>query len=208
MTEIYRYADNTLSGIQHVDVTNPLSTIVYQADYGSISYLDVTLALIRTQRLQEWDLYNISTIGVANDGNLWLYDPVQHVIAKYDDTGRRLLSSNRLSDFGINSLEPVKIIERANLLLVYDPSIGILVLDNLGQYIKLLPLVGFTQFQSDGSNIYLYQSNQLKAYTIRLLEEKLIYETPLSNLGVQHVLVSPKSYILIYRDGIDKIPRG
>lgn len=205
LEELYKYADNTLGSIQHVDVNNPLKALVYHRDYGIISYLDNTLALIRKSNLQDWGYYDISTIASSNDGNIWLYDPAKNQILKIDDAGNIQLSTNNLNDYRLEDLNPTKIVERDNKLFVYDEEYGIIIFDNLGQYLKVLPIKSIKTFQTDGKNIYVYQEKSIKVYTIRLLEESAIELQPKNK--VNNVLISPRSIYYIYADGIDRAYR-
>lgn len=199
---LYKYADNTLGAIQHVDVNNPLKALVYHGDYGIISYLDNTLALIRKSNLQDWGYNDVTTIASSNDGNIWLYDPSKNQILKINDAGKIKLSTNNLNDYRLEDLNPIKIVERDNKIFIHDQQYGIIIFDNLGQYLKVLPIKDIKSFQTDGKNIYVYQDNSIKAYTIRLLEEKII---PLENrTGILNVLISPRSIYYIYADGIDR----
>lgn len=202
---LYKYADNTVGSIQNVDVNNPLKTLVYHRDYGIISYLDNTLALVRKVNLQDWGYYDISTIASSNDGNIWLYDPAKNQILKIDDSGVVKLSSNNLNDFRLEDLTPTKIIERDNKLFIYDVNYGIIIFDNLGQYLKVLPIKDVQTFQTDGNNIFVFKNNVISVFTIRLLEESIINLRP--NLTADNVLISPRSIYYIYKDGVDRVFR-
>lgn len=199
---LYKYADNTVGSIQHVDVNNPLKTLVYHRAYGIISYLDNTLALIKKSNLQDWGYYDITTIASSNDGNIWLYDPAKNQILKIDDAGGIKLSTNNLNDYRLEDLNPTKIVERDNKLFVYDEEYGIIIFDNLGQYLKLLPIKDVETFQTDGKNIYVFQDNAIRVYTIRLLEESIIELQ--TGTKAENVLISPRSIYYIYRDGVDR----
>lgn len=202
---LYKYADNTLGSIQHVDVNNPLKTLVFHRDYGIVSYLDNTLALLRKADLQDWGFYDISTIASSNDGLIWLYDPTRNQILKVDDEGQVILSTNNLNDYNLEDLEPIKIVERDNKIFVYDAQFGIIIFDNLGQYLKVLPIKGISTFQTDGRNLYIYKEGKIIVYTIRLLEESKLDLG--ENIKASNVLISPKSIFYIYADGVDQKSR-
>lgn len=199
---LYKYSDNTLGSIQHVDVNNPLKVLVYHRDYGIISYLDNTLALIRKADLQDWGYNDVSTIASSNDGNIWLYDPAKNQVLKINDAGKIILSTNNLNDFRLEDLNPTKIVERNNKIFIYDQDYGIIMFDNLGQYLKVLPIKDIKNFQTDGKNIYVFQNNSIKIYTIRLLEESTIPLEPKDD--IQNVLISPRSIYYIYANGVDR----
>lgn len=199
---LYKYSDNTLGSIQHVDVNNPLKVLVYHRDYGIISYLDNTLALIRKADLQDWGYNDVSTIASSNDGNIWLYDPAKNQVLKINDAGKIILSTNNLNDYRLEDLNPTKIVERNNKIFIYDQDYGIIMFDNLGQYLKVLPIKDIKNFHTDGMNLYVFQNNSIKVYTIRLLEESTI---PLETKdGIQSVLISPRSIYYIYANGVDR----
>lgn len=202
---LYKYADITLGSIQHVDINNPLKALVYHREYGIISYLDNTLALIKKINLQDWGYNDITTIVSSNDGNIWLYDPATNQVLKINDTGKIKVSSNNLNDYRLEDLNPTKIVERDNRVFIFDEQYGIIIFDNLGQYLKVLPIQNIQNFQTDGKNIFVFQDNSIKILTVRLLEEKII---PLeTKVALQNVMISPRSIYYIYMDGIDRVFR-
>lgn len=208
LVELYRYADNTLGAISHIDVYNPLNTLVYHRQYNTIAYLDNTLALLKKQDLQDFELYDINTIAASNDGKLWLYDPTKNQLIKINDTGRTIISSNSLNDYGLADLDPVKIVERFNMLFVFDPAYGIILFDNLGQYIKVLPLKNIDNFQSDGKTIITFEKPHIKLYSIKLLEEQIIVPKEIEDeSNYDQIILSPKYYYYIYKDGVSRAER-
>ncbi len=201
----YIYADLTLGTIDHIDVTNPLTVLVYHRQYGVISYLDNTLAKIKKQNIQDWGYFDVNTIASSNDGNIWLYDPIKNQILKIDDTGKELLSSHNLNDYNLNNLTPIKIIERENLLFIYDQQYGIIVFDNLGQYLKILPLKNIVNFQTDGKFIYCYDKNIMMSYSIKLMDQNEIEINPTST--PKNIIISTNWIYYIYEDGVDRVAR-
>lgn len=174
LQELFRYADNTLGEISHIDPFNPLSVLVYFEDYNTIVYLDNTFSVTGTVSLQEWDYFDISTIAASNDGNIWLYDPTSNRLIKSNDQGREILSSNNLNDYGIDELNPILIKERNNNLWVLDEQYGIIVLDNFGSYIKSIPITGITDFQVDGEQVIYWKDGQFNVVSLKLLEQHKI----------------------------------
>ena len=132
-----------------------------------------------------------------------MYDPAKNVISKLDDNGAVILSSNNLNDYGLQNLHPSKIVERANTLIVQEPDLGLIIFDNLGQFIKVLPLKNIQSFQTDGNNIYSFSDNILHVYTIRLLEESAInLSIPNTSSTLRNVLVSPRAFYYVYDNGV------
>jgi hypothetical protein len=199
----YIYADRTLGPIHSVDVGNPLQIIVYHADYGIISYLDNSLSTIKKQNIQDWEYYDVSTIASTNDGNIWMYDPVKIQLLKINDNGEILVSSNNLHDYHLQNLEPIKIIEKNNKVFILDATYGIIIFDNLGQYLKVLPITSINDFQTDGRNIYIYEDNNMVSYSTKLLE-RYVFDIDAPKSTPQNIILSTQWIYYIYHDGVDR----
>ena len=98
--------------------------------------------------------------------------------------------------------------QKNNKLFVHDENYGIIVFDNLGQYIKVLPLENISHFQTDGIFIYTYNNESLKVYTTKLLEESVIELPKHKSLKeVINIWISPKAFYYVYKDGVSTVLR-
>ena len=84
LTEQYRYADKKTGFISRIDVSNPLKIVVFSDDFNKAVILDNTLSLISELNLSD-KFADITACTVSNDGNFWVYDPVQFKLIKIRD---------------------------------------------------------------------------------------------------------------------------
>jgi len=112
--ELFRFANNQQGAITHVDVTNSQNILAYQADYGTLIILDNTLAELTTLDLGQLNYLDIKAIATSNDGNYWIYDHINWQLIKIDRAGKKIVQSNRLSDYNLKPFEPIFLKERKN----------------------------------------------------------------------------------------------
>lgn len=200
----YEYADNTLGKITQVDVTNPLKIILYKKDYGLIITVDNTLSEIDRLSLFEKGFQAVSTASAALDGNLWIYDNTDYRLKKITPKGKVLLESITMVEIGMQGLNPDFIQEKAGKLILKDPNRGILLFDNLGQYIQTFPFKVEEDLQFDGNNLIFFEKDKMTIYDTRIFEEATI------DLSLEKTAIKPKNVKIskfgmyyIYNDGID-----
>ena len=72
--ELFRFSNNTLGDLTHIDITNPFSVLLYYPDFLTIYTLDRTLNKTGEFNLLDLNLTDVETVGMSNDNNVWLYD--------------------------------------------------------------------------------------------------------------------------------------
>ncbi len=204
LTKKYEYADNTLGKISQVDVTNPLKIILYKKDYGMIITIDNTLSEIDRLNLFEMGFQAVSTASAALDGNLWIYDNTDYRLKKITPKGKVLLECITMVEIGMQGLDPDFIQEKAGKLILKDPERGILLFDNLGQYIQTFPFKVKEDLQFDGDNLIFFEQDKVTIYDTRVFEESSIdLSQEKINQKPKNVKISKSGYYYIYNDGID-----
>lgn len=93
---LFQYSNKRLGRIHSIDVSNPLKLMVFFKDYGVVVSLDNTLSESNMIDLNDLELYDIHAIAMANDNNLWIYDPIQLKVKKIDNAGNTILESDPL----------------------------------------------------------------------------------------------------------------
>ncbi len=145
--EIFRFNNNNLGSLGMIDATNPFNILLYYPEYLTIVTLDRTLNQTSEFNLYNLDVVEVKAIGMSNDNNIWIYDDLAFKVKKINRRGVVLEEGDNLSlELGI-SIQPNFMLEKDNRLYVNDPSIGILVFDIYGNYIKTIDLKGLTDFQ-------------------------------------------------------------
>lgn len=169
--ELFRYNNNTLGELTHIDATNPFNLLLYYPEFQTAITLDRTLNKIGEFNLWNLQVVDVRAVAMAVDNGLWLFDDVTYTLKKVNRDGRLLRRSDNLSLLLGLTPAPTKIVARANFVYANDPDIGILVFDNFGQYDRTLPLTGIDDFQV-AENRLLYQiDNTFFVYDLKALRE-------------------------------------
>ena len=162
----YEYSNNLIGEIKSIDATNPQKILCFVKDFNRILVLDNTLAEINTMDLSVSDYLDVSVIARSNDNQMWLFDPINQVLVKINDQLESQYESNRLSDLNLGMIEPVMLKERGNIVALSDPNIGILIFDNFGQFLKLIPEKGIDNFQIFNDYLFFVQDGNYFQYHI------------------------------------------
>jgi len=165
--EQYRFSNNTLGELAYIDATDPFNLLLYYPDYQLIIILDRTLNKISELSLLDANVIQVNTIGLSNDGNVWVYDEAAFLLKKLNKTGEILVESQNLSLLLPQAPKPIQIIARENFVYLNDPALGILVFNNFGQYVKLIPIQNITNFQILDNQLIYKENNVLRFYNLQ-----------------------------------------
>lgn len=189
----YLYENDRLGNISSIDVINPQKILVFYDDFDFVIILDNALSERSEIDLKTFELTDVNAIALSNDNNLWLYDPISFQLKKIDNRGFSLAQSLPLISYNLGVIDPIKIIEDKNSVYLLDDS-GILIFDNLGQYIKLIPFDNITDFQV-ANNGFIYLDGKIPSY----------YDmSQLISMPIEGFTVENESPCLQFRKGIEK----
>jgi hypothetical protein len=207
-TEMYRYANNRKGQISSVDLTNPLKVVVFYDDFNHVKIFDNTLTLITELDLAD-KFSDVTAAAASNDGNLWIYDPVQFKIIKVSENGSQILETANVNDFGMQQLKVSGIKEKNNVLVLCDPAKGFYFFDNLGQYLFHYAVADIIHFQFDGNSIIYYTSEGLFSFSLKTKEKYAWDITGIKKSGtLKYVMVHDKSLYMVNRFGIEKVKKN
>ena len=170
----YEYNNKSIGDIVSIDATNPQKILCFIADFNRILILDNTLAEIRTLDLSTTEFLDITAVARSNDNRIWIFDPINQVLVKIDNLGKAQFTSNRLSDYNLGNVNPTIIREKENKVAVVDEELGILIFDNFGQFLKLIPEADVEYIQVFGDYIFYSQGGVFYQYHIKRYEKELI----------------------------------
>ena len=203
--EKYRYANKRTGAITHLDVTNPLKVLVFFDDFNYLLILDNTLTEITDLRLEDHGFMDISAAAIANDDNYWVYDPVQFNLVKVNSRGMVLVRTSNTNDFGMSGSVVSSIREAGNFVVLMDKEKGFYIFDNLGQFVKYYGATGVRYFQFDGRTIFYSTSSGLLGINLRMAEEKMITDIPMSDQNNPvYLLETASERISVFRKGINR----
>ncbi|MBL6447164.1 hypothetical protein JMN32_12655 [Fulvivirga sp. 29W222] len=155
------FSPQQTGNITLIEAWNPLKIFIFYADFQEYLFLDRFLSA--SQRYQAPELSRFSgMMTLSNDNNLWIVDYINFGLKKYDIN---------FGDYTINTpfdliLNPDKyeitfIREYQNLVFISDKNSGILVFDNLGNYLKKIQVKGVNHFSFTGDELYYISGNDV-----------------------------------------------
>ena len=170
----YEYNNGSIGDIVSIDATNPQKILCFIADFNRILILDNTLAEIKTLDLSTTEFLDVTAVARSNDNRIWIFDPINQVLVKIDNLGEAQFTSNRLSDYNLGSVNPTIIREKENKVAMVDEDLGILVFDNFGQFLKMIPETDVDYIQIFGDYIFYSQYGLFYQYHTKRFEKKPI----------------------------------
>ena len=200
--ELFRFSNNQLGDLSHVDATDPFNVLLYYPDYLKVLTLDRTLNLTGEFDLQNLGLLYSQAVGMTNDNQLWVYDENVFKLRKVNRNGEILLESNDMSLLLDEEVIPNFVIERDNWVYLNVPNKGILVFDNFGRYTKLIPIL--TERFDIWQGHLVYQENEkLLAFHLRSLLIKELQGITALELGDQARLQGDRMFVARATGGVE-----
>ncbi len=207
LQETYFYADNTLGKIQNIDISDPLKILAYKKDYGTIIQLDNTLNEINRIELPALGFNQVPAVGGSADDQFWIYDAQDYKLKKMDFSGRVVAESINMAEYNLLNLEPSMIFEKKGKLIIQDEEMGVLLFDNLAEYIQTFPIFSDSEVQFDGDKILYYADSNLKYYDTALYADGEIDISSETNNNPISVKADKLYTYYIYRNGLNRSDR-
>ena len=138
---------------------------------------------------------------LAGDNNLWLINDQNLTLSKIDINNQEVLIENKLNlnlafyDFDIRFIRDYQ-----NQLFIADSNHGILVFDNLGNYIRNVTDSGVDFFTFSKENILFIRKGRLFIIDLYTKRKR---EISLPNLPYQFVLMENNQIFLVHHDTVD-----
>ncbi len=168
-TKQFQYINKTLGVPTHIDATDPFNLLLFYPDYQNIITLDRTMNLAGQFNLFNLGLFGVDAVGMASDGNIWLYDAVNFRLKKIRKNGSAILQSSDLSLELNQFIKPNFLLEKDQQVFLNDPNVGIMIFDVFGKYLKTLPLLGLERFQVIGDQLLFFKKGQLHSFHLKAL---------------------------------------
>ncbi len=132
--ELFRFNNNTQGDLTTLDHTNPLTLLLYYKDFQTIILLDRTLNEQSRLNLLPLNIPFVSAVGLSNDNQIWIYDETSFKLKKINQEGEMLAESADISLLLRTVISPKQIVALGNWVFLNDPSKGIFIFDQFGQY--------------------------------------------------------------------------
>ena len=200
--EVFRFNNNRLGDLTHIDASNPFNLLLYYADFSNILILDRTLNSTVQLNLFELNFTKVSAVGLANDNNVWVFDDLNFQLKKIDRKGAMIAASDNLN-FALNKpIRPNFLLEREQKVFLNDPEIGILIFDFFGQFEKVLEFKNLNKFQVIGEQLLYVEQDKLHSFNLKSLLTKSI-KLPKKMEENDNILVQQNRLYLIKKGRIE-----
>ncbi len=158
---LHHYSPEKPSQVALIEAWNPLRLFVFYADFQEYLFLDRFLTTANRFSLDEISSF-VGWSTVSADNNLWIIDYSDFSLKKYDITLETVIIQQPL-DLILNpdNYDITFIKEYQNLLFISDANSGILVFDNLGNYLKKISAEQVNHFGFFENNIYFIQQGDM-----------------------------------------------
>src|SRR6185312_13644967 len=101
--------------ISYMDVTNPLKILLYFQEYGTIVMLDRFLNNINSIDLRKFNLFQVKSIGLAYDNNVWIYDELEGKLKKIADDGSLISETTDIRQMTDSVPDPDRLTDQGGL---------------------------------------------------------------------------------------------
>lgn len=172
-----------------IEAWNPLRIFVFYENFQEYQFLDRFMTT--SNRFEVRNITSFAKLMTPSaDNNLWLIDQADFSLKKYNISfGQFTIKTSFDLLLQRNNYDITFMREYQNRVFVADKQAGILVFDNLGNYLLTLPYKGVEYFNFYSNEIYFIHES--KVVFIDIYSQKQTHSKPLNN--------NPK-YIL-YADG-------
>jgi len=167
--ELFRFNNNTLGNLEHIDVTDPFNILLYYPEYLTVLTLDRTLNKTAEYDLTNLNLFEVKAVGMSNDNDIWIYDEVTFKLRKVNRRGQVIMESDDLNMLLFYNPSPNFILQRENTVYVNNPETGVLVFDLFAQYIKTIDFKDLNNFQIFNNQLIFRKNEKLMSFHLQPL---------------------------------------
>ena len=128
-----QYSSNRLGRASSIDVSNPLKSLIWYADFKTVLFLDRSLTALGELNLLQAGFPEVRTVASARDGNIWIYDEALFRLRKVTPEGEQLFESVNLGQLYPYRLTITWMEESDTRLYAAEAQNGIMVFDAFAQ---------------------------------------------------------------------------
>ena len=176
----------------------------FYQDYQDFLLFDRFLVPLKDQPTRIGDVGFVRVATISADNHIWMVDDVDLSLKKINPaTGRSVIISplNLLTDAEQFTFSFIR--EYQNKVFLVEPSVGILIFDNMGNYERTLSLEGVSWLGLSGNGIQYLQKNRLVIRDMYSEEEQGISLPESADKALYHNGV----LYLIHRNGLSAYER-
>ena len=193
--------------ISFLDVTNPLKILLYYEEFGTIVMVDRFLNILNTIDLRKQNLFQIKSIGLAYDNNIWIYDELEAKLKRIADDGSLITETTDIRQLTDSAPDPQFLTDQSGLVYLYDRSKGAYAFDHYGAFQKYIPLPNWKDFTVIDQMLFGRDDHYFYKYIGlgRAIERSAI---PAGWQPAIKIIVMPKMIYVLKRDGVHVYQHG
>lgn len=155
--------------IDYIDATNPLKVLLFYKDFATIVTVDRFLNILNTIDLRSLNIFQVKSIGLAYDNNIWLFDELDANLKHIGDDGSLINQSTDFRQLFDTIPDPAKIIDRGDFVYLYDTLHGVYVFDHYGSLKNHVQLKDWLDFTVIDKNLFGRNDNYFFKYRLSTL---------------------------------------
>jgi len=193
--------------ISYMDVTNPLKILLFFQEFGTIVMLDRFLNNINSIDLRKFNLFQVKSIGLSYDNNVWVYDELEGKLKKIADDGSMINESTDIRQMTDSVPDPDRLTDQGGLVYLYDSLKGVFIFDHYGGFQKFIPLRNWQNLFVTDNTLLGRAGDYFLRYDEKTGEESR-QEIPAHCLPAIKIIVRPDKVYVLKADGIHVYKNG
>lgn len=181
-----------------VEAWNPLKIFVFYRDFQEYVFLDRFLTTASRFSFAEISSY-VGLATISADNNLWLIDYSEFSLKKYDVNLQQVTIERPLDlVLDLDEYDLTFMREYQNLLFLADRNRGVLMFDNLGNYLRLLSTDQLDYFSFNKNELYFANHQSLGFIDIYTGKKRNVDLPKSTSFGI----ITDQGVALISKEGI------
>ncbi|WP_132644080.1 hypothetical protein [Roseivirga ehrenbergii] len=196
------YSPTKKSSPHIIEAWQGLRVFVFYKDFQEYSFFDRFLS--ESERYTFGNQLAVSSVSlstIAADNNIWVLNAQELSLKKIDTNSNEVISETNLNLILKNKTHDFTYIrEYQNLVFISDSKNGLLVFDNIGNYLETLPLFNISFFSFKDSSLISIQNGKMIYFDIYTKQKK---EVSLPDPSYTFVLMENKRVFLFKKETLD-----
>ncbi len=159
--KVSSFSDGSLGDITSADVTNSNHIILYYDNFNQILFLDDALSIMAEPvLLDNYKLFSVRAVSYSPDDGFFLFDEDTYTVKHFNQSLKEDYESISLYNFLKNYTDSMQLFFRANRLFLFQPTIGLLVFDEIGNFLMQISLPGKPVSITIGQTALFYKNDR------------------------------------------------
>ncbi len=185
-----------------IDVNNPLKVLVYYKNYSTVVVLDRFLSFRNSINFRKGNVFKVQAISTSYDNNIWIFDEQDFKLKKIKDDGSTINETSDWRQIFDEAPTPTDIIDRDNLVYLYDKEKGFYIFDYYGSLKINLPFIGWEHVAVNNNKLVGFVGDTLKQYELKSLNLRT-YKLPIFFKDYSNIIAINGKVYLLKKDGVE-----